>query len=186
LPIANRATEIIKISREIHVKKSMKEVVAYVKKIPEMPERAVNVFNSIAEKEGSEIEFIAPTYGEIISNYGEQINPLSNKKTFQRGVDLSVEEDENINAIADGEIIEIGQGKLGKTIKVRHNQDIFSVYANCSEIKVKKGQKVKRGESIANIHKPSEKSYAYLHFELWMNGRVVDPTKYISFGRKIL
>lgn len=188
LPIANRTTEMIKISltKEMNVKKSFKEVATYVKKIPKMPEKAVSVFNTISGKKNLEMRFIAPIYGEIISNYGEQIDPLSNKKTFQRGVDLSIKQDENINAIADGEIIEIGEGKLGKTIKVRHSKDIFSLYGNCSEIKVKKGQKVKRGESIANIHKSSEKSYAYLHFELWMNGRVVDPTQYISFGKKIL
>lgn len=187
--ITNKTTEAIKISltKEINFKKSIKQIMAYGKEIPQISNKVTNVFNAFSKEKNSSIKFIVPLEGEIISNYGESTDPILNIKTFQRGVDILVNKDKSIVSVADGEIIQTGEGKsLGKYIKVKHTNNMVSFYANCSDIKVKKGQMVKQGEEIAIIHKPNESENTYLHFELWMEGKVVDPTRYIPFDRKIL
>ncbi|QXM05765.1 M23 family metallopeptidase [Crassaminicella indica] len=186
-PITNKTTEMIKISltKEMDIKKSIRGVIKYAKEIPKMPEKVVNVFSDFSGKKDLQMEFAVPVKGDIISDYGEKVDPISNIKTFQRGVDILIDKDKNIKAIADGEIIEIGEGKsLGKYVKVKHSHNIISLYADCSDIQVKKGQKVKKGEIIAKIYRHN--TNAYLHFELWVDGKVVDPEKYIPFDRKIL
>ncbi|QEK12298.1 M23 family metallopeptidase [Crassaminicella thermophila] len=188
-PITNKTKDVIKISltKEINLKKSIKQIMVYVKEIPKMHNKVTNVFNAFSKETNSSIKFIVPLKGEIISNYGESRDPILNIKTFQRGVDILVNKDESIVSVADGEIIQIGEGKsLGKYIKVKHKNNMVSFYANCSHVKVKKGQIVKKGEEIATIYKPNKNENTYLHFELWKEGKVVDPTKYIPFDRKIL
>ncbi|TCO79976.1 M23 family metallopeptidase [Marinisporobacter balticus] len=188
-PITNKTTEWIKTSltREMDMKKSIKQVVKYAKEIPKIPDKAVNVFGTFSNKKKSNMEFVVPIEGEIISNYGENVDPYLNTKTFQRGVDLFVNKEKNIAVIADGEVVEVGEGKsLGKYVKVKHGKELFSLYANCSNILVKRGSKVKQGEEIAIIHSLKENEDTYLHFELWIEGKVVDPTQYIPFDRKII
>lgn len=188
-PITNKTTELIKtsVTKEMNIEKSIKQVLKYSKEIPKLPNKAVNVFNNFSNRKNVNIKFVVPIKGDIISSYGENLDPYLNTKTFQRGVDLLVTQDKNIVAVADGEIVEIGEGKsLGKYIKVKHGKDIFSLYANCSYIKAKKGSSVKKGEEIASIHSLKENKDTYLHFELWVEGKVVDPTEYIPFDKKIL
>lgn len=188
-PLTNKATETIEetIREDMNIKYTVKQVMNYVKKLPDVSDKVVNVFNSFASNQKVDHDFVTPVEGEIISTYGENIDPISNIKTFQRGIDVLIKEEKNVLAITDGEVVEIGEGKsLGKYIKVKHSEEMFSFYGNCSEIKLTEGQKVKRGDQIAIINKGSGNENSYLHFELWVNGEVVDPTEYIPFGRKIL
>ncbi|WP_053957510.1 M23 family metallopeptidase [Inediibacterium massiliense] len=187
-PITNKVTGVIKTSlnHEMNMKNTAKKVLRYAKEIPKVPDKVVNVFDHFSKSENSKYNFVVPMEGDIISNYGENTEPLLHTKTFQRGVDIQVKEKKEIVCIGDGEVVEVGEGdSLGKYIKVKHNTNIFSLYGNCSDVYAKKGQKIQKGESIAVIHKPKEEN-TYLHFELWVDGKVVDPTNYISFDKKML
>ncbi|WP_129596875.1 M23 family metallopeptidase [Anaerophilus nitritogenes] len=188
-PLTNKVTDIIKTSlnHEINIKNAAKKVVIYTKKIPKVPDKVVSVFDNLSKSENSKYNFVVPVKGNIISNYGENIEPVLNTKTFQRGVDVAVKEKEDIVCIGDGEVVEVKEGEsLGKYIKIKHNTNIFSLYGNCSEVYAKKGEKIQKGQIIGIIHKPKEVENTYLHFELWVDGKVVDPTTYIPFDKKML
>ncbi|MBF8984309.1 M23 family metallopeptidase [Lutibacter sp. B2] len=187
--ITNTALDIMKdsINNEIDVKKTTKQIVEYVKEVPKLSNKVVNVFNDFSDKKDIKMNFIPPIDGEIISHYGKNVDPILETNTFQRGIDIVNVEDKEVVSIADGVIIETGESKnFGKYIKVKHSNDVFSLYGNCSNFLIEKGKRVKRGQHIATVFSASENKNSHLHFELWIHGNVVDPTHYISFDRKII
>lgn len=189
-PLTDKTEELIKSSlvREFDVKKSFDKVIRYVKEIPSIPDKVVNVFQTNEEPDQTSVKMIPPINGEIVSDFGENVDPILNQKTFQRGIDILVSENQIIKSIGEGEVVEIGLGNsLGKYIKIKHDEEFFSIYGNCSAITVSQGQKVKQGQPIAEIHTTSGSSTSNLfHFELWVEGNVVDPTSYIQFEKRIL
>ncbi len=190
LPLTNKASKWIKTSleKEMDMKKAATEIVQLAKKVPEFSEKAIHVFSNSNVKQDSKADFIPPiASGNIVSNYGENIDPISNRKTFQRGIDILVEKRHYIQAVKEGQIVEIQESNnLGKYIKLEHDKNTFSIYGNCSEILVKKGQQVKQGERIALIYPDAADQVSHFHFELWKEGKIVDPMHYIQFDKKEL
>ena len=188
-PITNKTEEWIDTSlkQEFDLKNSMGKVIKYAREIPELPKRIVSVFQPINEINDSSMNFVPPVNGKIVSYFGESIDPILNQKTFQRGIDILITESQTIKSIADGEVVEIGQGgSLGSYIKIKHSDELFSIYSNCSIITVEQSQKVSKGQSIAEYNISADKSNPYFHFELWVDGNVVDPLKHIQFDKRIL
>ncbi len=190
LPLTNKTSKLIKtsIQREVDIKRSAIEMINFAKKAPEISAKAIDVFANFDRKKNGEKDFVSPIEsGNIVSDYGENTDPILNRKTFQRGIDILVGERQYVRAIKKGQIVEVQESKnLGKYIKLKHDQNTFSIYGNCSEILIKKGQQVKQGERIALIYPDSENKVSYLHFELWLEGKIVDPTNYIQFDKKAL
>lgn len=187
-PITNRVTEMMKttLNQQMDVKKSMKKIVRYAQEIPDFPNKMISVFHGFGKEEIEGFSFVAPIQGEIISPYGENIDPVLNTKSFQLGVNILPAKSQPIVSIADGEIIEIGESeKFGKFIKIQHKTNVSSFYGNCSEVIGTKGQKVKQGQEIGRWNHQQGKD-VYLHFELWVDDHVVDPTHYIRFDKKNL
>ncbi len=95
------------------------------------------------------------------------------------GVDYKAGEDFDIVAILDGTVIEVSDNEvLGKTIKIRHNNDLISTYQSLSEITVKKDDNILRGQVIGksgtcNLYSKDSN----LHFELAYQGKNIDPEK---------
>jgi len=114
--------------------------------------------------------FIWPVEGKIICRFGE----LGNK-----GIDIMVEPGIDIIASSDGEIVYTGNTKkYDETIIMKHPSNIYTVYAHDIEIKVKNGQKVKKGEMIAVVKSGTQKR-RYIHFEIIIDGINVDPLNYL-------
>jgi len=67
----------------------------------------------------------------------------------------------------------------GKTMVINHGFDITTRYAHCSEILVKVGDRVKRGEKVATIGKTGRTTGPHLHYEVRVNGIPQNPMRYI-------
>lgn len=114
--------------------------------------------------------FIWPCDGKIICRFGE----IGNK-----GIDLMVEPGINVLSSLDGEVVFAGNTKkYDETIIIKHPQSIYTVYAHDIEIKVKNGDKVKKGEIIGRVKSGTQKK-RYIHFEIVIDGVNVDPLKYL-------
>lgn len=114
--------------------------------------------------------FIWPCDGKIICRFGE----LGNK-----GIDLMVEPGINVLSSLDGEVVFTGNTKkYDEAIIIKHPQSIYTVYAHDIEIKVKNGDKVKKGEIIGRVKSGTQKK-RYIHFEIVIDGVNVDPLKYL-------
>ncbi len=124
---------------------------------------------------------VPPLNGLITSNFGMRIHPLNKKELFHYGVDINGETGEDIGAAIDGEVFEVDRDDVyGAYVKIKHNDDVYSFYAHCSEIVVKKGDKIKMQETIARVGESGLTSGPHLHFELWKGDKVLNPMHYIS------
>jgi len=99
------------------------------------------------------------------------------------GVDIAAKENEPIKATLDGTVLLAGwTSETGYTIQIQHSNNLVSAYKHNSVLLKKTGQYVKAGEAIAVIGNSGEQSSGpHLHFELWYNGKAIDPQEYIVF-----
>jgi lipoprotein NlpD len=97
-----------------------------------------------------------------------------------KGIDIAGTEGQAILASAPGKVIYSGSDLrgYGKLVIVKHDKDYLSVYAHNSQILVKEGQQVSRGQKIAEMGS-TDSDKVKLHFEIRHQGKSVDPGKYL-------
>ncbi|WP_265443974.1 M23 family metallopeptidase [Acetivibrio straminisolvens] len=129
----------------------------------------------------SDNSFIIPVGGIIGALYGERVYTNEGTEEFHQGIDIKALKGTPIKAAAKGEAIEVGENETyGKYIKIKHGEDIISLYANCSDILASKGQSVNKGETIAKVGNTGDSQEPHLHFEVWENGSPVNPLEFIQ------
>lgn len=127
---------------------------------------------------------IYPTFGRLSSGYGYRTHPITGKRDFHSGLDLSNVKGTPIYATADGEVYSVGyKRKLGRYIKIRHNFGFVTVYGHLNEQLVKKGDKVHKGEMIAKMGKTGEATGSHLHYEVIRYKRHRNPINYLTQER---
>lgn len=99
------------------------------------------------------------------------------------GIDVVGPENESIKATLDGTVIlATWSSETGYTITVQHTNNLISVYKHNSVLLKKVGDYVKAGEAIAIIGNSGEQTTGpHLHFELWYNGKAMNPQDYMVF-----
>ncbi|MEE3410001.1 MAG: M23 family metallopeptidase [Treponema sp.] len=121
----------------------------------------------------------------ISSRYGQRANPFNGAKTqFHRGVDMAVPEGSNVFACKSGTVKGRGESSVyGKWLQIDHGRGMTSFYAHLSSIQesAKKGAVVRAGELIAKSGSTGQVTGPHLHFEIWLNGKSVDPAAYGNF-----
>ena len=124
----------------------------------------------------TDIVFTSPIKGEITQTYD------SKEKHF--AIDIAVDKNTPVKAVADGTIIFRGfTADTGYVILIEHNQGFISVYKHNSSLYKEQGDLVKSGEVIANAGSTGTFSTgSHLHFELWNDGYPVNPLNYINFN----
>jgi len=126
-------------------------------------------------KKSTDIVFSTPIKGQITQQYDDQ------EKHF--AVDIAVDQDTPVKAVADGTVIFKGfTADTGYVIVIEHGQGFTSIYKHNSSIYKEQGELVKSGEVVASAGSTGTFSTgAHLHFELWNDGYPVNPTNYINF-----
>ncbi|MBW6411907.1 peptidoglycan DD-metalloendopeptidase family protein [Clostridium weizhouense] len=125
---------------------------------------------------GSNTAFLqAPTRGGwITSKFGARWGRNHN------GIDIAGNTGDPVTAAYDGTIQEAGQvSGYGNMIKIKHQDNIETIYGHLSSIKVKKGQKVKKGDIIGCVGSTGRSTGPHLHFELRSKGKPINPEGYI-------
>ena len=99
------------------------------------------------------------------------------------GIDIAAKQDAPVKAVLDGKIISDAYTlETGYVITIQHPNNLVSVYKHNSRLLKKTGAAVKAGEVIAIVGNTGELSTGpHLHFELWNNGRSLNPRDYIVF-----
>lgn len=121
------------------------------------------------------IHFYLPVKGLIIDKFDAR------KEHY--GVDLVGQPNSRISAVLGGTVLFSGWTlETGNVIYIQHENNLTSAYKHNAELLKRTGETVKAGEAIAIIGNSGELSTGpHLHFELWVNGKPVDPEKYIVF-----
>jgi murein DD-endopeptidase MepM/ murein hydrolase activator NlpD len=122
-------------------------------------------------------QFRWPVHGRIISGFGPKAAGQPND-----GINVAVPEGTVVKAADDGIVAYAGNELkgYGNLILVRHPNGFVTAYANASELMVRRGDPVKRGQVIARSGQTGTVSSPQLHFEIRKGATPVDPTQYLS------
>lgn len=133
---------------------------------------------------GGELAWPIPGYTRITSKYGMRTHPITGVYKLHTGVDVSAPMGANFVAANDGIVTKAGyNGAYGNMVIIDHGGGVSTLYAHGSEIMVKVGDTVKRGETV--VLKVGSTGYStgpHAHFEVRLNGVVTDPIPYITNG----
>jgi murein DD-endopeptidase MepM/ murein hydrolase activator NlpD len=131
-------------------------------------------------EEGGGYDFIAPVNGVLLSKFGEGTDPVEGMPAFNEGIDILTLNGENVRAVLDGTVSDTGTSAVyGKFLKIEHDGGLYTLYANCSELFLSKGQRAIQGDIIGKVGN-SAGGQPFLHFEIHRNGNAIDPLQYIS------
>ncbi len=123
---------------------------------------------------------IWPTHGYISSGFGWRIHPISRRSEFHKGIDIANIPGTHIYAPADGVVDFTGWlSGYGNYISVDHGYGFKTKYGHLRKILVKEGQKVKRGELIAEMGRSGHVTGPHLHYEVRVLNKAVSPLGYI-------
>ena len=107
-------------------------------------------------------------------------HPILHITRLHAGCDFGAPIGATIRAVAPGEVIHASYMRgYGNVVIVDHGGGISTVYAHCSRISVSDGQRVTRGQHIANVGSTGLSTGPHLHFEVRVNGRAVNPRGYL-------
>ena len=119
------------------------------------------------------IDWAWPAKGKVIAGFNDATNA--------KGIDIVGSQGQAVLAAAPGKVIYSGSDLrgYGKLVIIKHNKTYLSVYAHNSQILVKEGQQVVKGQKIGEMGN-SDTDSVKLHFEIRRQGKSVDPAKYLS------
>lgn len=118
----------------------------------------------------------------ITSAFGMRHHPIKKKEMLHKGTDFAAPFGTPVLAAADGKVIltETKDTGYGNNVKIAHDSVYQSRYAQLSEIKVREGQFVKKGEIIGLVGNSGSSTAPHLHYEVTKNGEHVDPEGFIA------
>ena len=123
---------------------------------------------------------IRPAKGWIASRFGYRTSPFTGLREFHKGFDIANRIGTPIVASADGIVSFAGtKGNLGKVVKIDHGHGMATLYGHTNKILKKRGDKVKRGDTIALMGNSGRSTGPHVHYEVFLNGIPVNPAKYI-------
>ncbi len=144
-------------------------------------------FNEAADSLASHKERVAampsilPTQGWLTSNFSSaRMHPVLGFARPHEGIDVAAPTGTPIEAPAAGRVIEVGwQSGYGNVVVLDHGYGIVTKFAHTSKVLVKRGQHVKRGDRIALVGSTGLATGPHLHYEVHVNGRPVNPLRYV-------
>jgi murein DD-endopeptidase MepM/ murein hydrolase activator NlpD len=130
-----------------------------------------------SEATGALPTFRWPVRGKVITSYGAKTNGKAND-----GINLAVPEGTPVKAAEDGVVAYSGNELkgYGNLVLVRHSNGYVTAYAHASELLVKRGDTIKRGQIIAKSGQSGEVGSPQLHFEIRKGSSPVDPLQFLN------
>ncbi|WP_298847651.1 M23 family metallopeptidase [uncultured Ruegeria sp.] len=144
----------------------------------------LNLYRLAAEK----APFANPVHSAVrfTSGYGTRRDPKSGGRRMHNGVDFAGPQGTDIFATADGVVSHAGwQSGFGRLVKIKHAFGIETLFAHNTKINVKVGQRVSRGDHIADMGSTGRSTGTHLHYEVRVNGKPVNPMTYIKAARNV-
>lgn len=137
------------------------------------------------EKDAEDVKkicnFQKPLSGKITSEFGEREVISSVMTADHKGIDIAANSGTDIQAAISGQVVEAdSNSEYGKFIKIK-NEDVLTVYAHCSKLKVKKGDSIEKGDVIAEVGSTGKSTGPHLHFEIRLSDRYINPRLVIQF-----
>ncbi|WP_316247558.1 M23 family metallopeptidase [Luteimonas viscosa] len=122
----------------------------------------------------------------VTSGYGGRADPFGGGRQFHKGIDFDANTGDKVMTVADGVVSFSGvRSGYGNVVEVDHGNGFVTRYAHNSRNVVKVGDLVRVGQEIAKAGSTGRSTGAHVHFEVWENGRVHNPRKFLGeIGRQ--
>ncbi len=123
-----------------------------------------------------------PMKGKLTSRFGRRSDPINHKLAFHAGIDIKGTIGRKIEATADGVVTKASYDKngFGHYVILRHGNGYKTVFGHMSKKLVKKGDKVRRGQTIGLMGNTGRSTGPHLHYEVRYKGKSINPEKYLS------
>ncbi len=138
------------------------------------------------EKKSEPSRLSYPCTTTVLKDYSEAAVYSETMKDWRAhlGIDYAAEVGTNVKSAWEGTVTKVYKDKLyGYTVEISHSDSLVGIYSNLNKnIKVKKGEKVKKSQIIGSVGKSApieSKEEAHLHFELKLNGITINPISYV-------
>ncbi|MDG2045970.1 MAG: M23 family metallopeptidase [Halioglobus sp.] len=119
--------------------------------------------------------------GYMSSRYGWRADPITGKRSMHRGLDFAGKTGSDIVAVASGVVSWAGRNAgYGNMVEISHGNDLVTRYAHNKENLVVAGDVVRKGDTIALMGSSGRVTGPHVHFEVYKNGRAVDPSSYVA------
>ncbi|MCD4746460.1 MAG: M23 family metallopeptidase [Bacteroidales bacterium] len=173
--------------------KNSEEIINITKKIDRISSQLYvqsNSFDEVYEMAKNKSEMLAcipaiqpvsnKNLKRLSSYYGYRTDPFYKVKKFHPGIDFSAPIGTEIYATGDGKVIEIKRSRrgYGNRLTIDHGYNYVTIYAHIDKFKVRKGQKVKRGQLVATVGNTGKSTAPHLHYEIRKNGKAINPIYY--------
>jgi murein DD-endopeptidase MepM/ murein hydrolase activator NlpD len=120
------------------------------------------------------------TSGWLSSGFGRRPDPFTGRMAWHNGVDFAAPAGEDIISVGSGVVTFAGnRPSYGLTVEIDHGNGYLTRYAHAQELLVEPGEIVNQGQLIALIGSTGRSTGPHVHFEIYKNGRAVDPASYI-------
>ncbi|QYK40308.1 MAG: peptidoglycan DD-metalloendopeptidase family protein [Paracoccaceae bacterium] len=120
------------------------------------------------------------------SGFGYRRDPKGAGTRMHEGTDFAAGHGTPIYATGDGTVVHADwDSGYGRTVRIRHEFGIETVYAHLSQIRVTKGQRVSRGDRIGDMGSSGRSTGTHLHYEVRIGGRPVNPMTFIRAASNV-
>jgi len=145
---------------------------------------SVNLMRFAADR----LPFGEPVYGgRRTSGFGPRRDPKGRGYSLHAGLDIAGPRGTPIYTTADGIVTYAGRQRgYGLVVKIRHAFGFETVYAHLSRARVKVGQRVSRGDRVADMGSTGRSTGTHLHYEIRIDKEPVNPLKFIEAARDVL
>ena len=121
--------------------------------------------------------------GWTSSFFGMRTDPFTGKLEFHKGMDFAGRMGSDIVAVASGVVTWASERYgYGNLVEINHGNGYVTRYGHCEKIDVKVGDTIKKGQLIAQMGSTGRSTGPHVHFEVWRNGRPVNPERYIKMA----
>jgi len=166
-----------KIKRKINLQSSSLDSIQYMSKVWEEKLASIPSIKPVKEtKLKRNIRYL--------SGFGYRIHPIHKIKKFHYGIDFTAPRGTAVQATGNGTVVKVKKIKTGygNSVTVDHGYGYTTLYAHMKDVIVKKGQKVKRGQSLGTVGSTGSSTAPHLHYEVKINGKAINPIDFCLDG----
>lgn len=121
-----------------------------------------------------------PTRGWLSSYFGKRKSPFTGRTVMHEGLDIAANTGTPVTVTADGIVARVEYSPTyGNTVVIDHGYGYQTLYAHNSRNLVKVGQRVKRGDRIAQVGNTGMSTGSHLHYEVHLNGVPINPRTFL-------
>lgn len=118
--------------------------------------------------------------GWMSSRFGRRSDPITGKRAWHNGLDFAGKDGADVISVAAGVVVFAGtRNGYGKMVEINHGGGYSTRYGHHRDLVVKAGDIVRKGEVIGLMGSSGRSTGPHVHFEVFKNGRVVDPSTYV-------